>query len=80
MSNQRKKEYQNFLLQRQSLIQKRQPTFDQKIQSGFYNSPCPEIIKNSIRGEKINLRELVGNVIIIRFTDFTGKTYQISYI
>jgi len=39
----------------------------------FYNSPCPEISFNSIDDVDINLRDMVGNVIIIKFSRFYKK-------
>lgn len=63
-----KNEYQKFLQERQSFIQERQ--LNRSLQSDFYNLPCPEIIKYSLTGEKIEFSKLAGNVIIIRFSRF----------
>jgi hypothetical protein len=38
--------------------------------SNFYGMPCPDATLNSVSGEKIELRDLAGNVIIIRFSRF----------
>ena len=39
----------------------------------FYNTPCPEISFNSIDGKNFKLRDMVGNVIIIKFSRFYKK-------
>lgn len=44
-----------------------------KQSSKFYDTSCPEIVLNSIDGETINLNDLVGNVIIIKFSRFYKK-------
>lgn len=41
-----------------------------KKNADFYNMPCPEISEYSISGQKINLHNLIGNVILIRFSQF----------
>jgi len=38
--------------------------------SDFYNRPCPELSLTSIDGEQIDLRNLIGNVIILKFSRF----------
>lgn len=45
--------------------------------SEFYDTPCPEITLTSINGRIINLRDLVGNVIIIRFSRFYKRDLPI---
>ncbi len=67
---QKRKEYQK-LIQELQLSDGRQ--FNQNISFDFYGSPCPDIILNSISGEKIELRNLAGNVILIRFSRFYRK-------
>lgn len=42
--------------------------------SDFYNRPCPEISLTSIDGEVIDLKNLIGNVIIIKFSRFYKRT------
>ncbi len=64
---QKRNEYQK-LIQEHLLSEPRQ--FNQNISDDFYDSPCPDIILNSISGEKIELRNLAGNVILIRFSRF----------
>lgn len=41
--------------------------------SDFYNRPCPELSLTSIDGEVINLKDLIGNVIILKFSRFYKK-------
>ncbi|MFC2161684.1 TlpA family protein disulfide reductase [Acidobacteriota bacterium] len=36
----------------------------------FYNRPCPELSLTSIDGEQIELKNLIGNVIILKFSRF----------
>jgi len=55
-------------MQKRKFSEMRQPI--QNIHPDFYNSPCPEVSRYSISGEKINLRDLAGKVIIIRFSRF----------
>ncbi len=38
--------------------------------SNFYNRPCPELSLTSIDGEVIDLKDLIGNVIILKFSRF----------
>lgn len=64
---QRKNENRKFIQERK-YFESRQ--IKQNIQSDFYNLPCPKITIYSTEGEKINLRNLAGNVIIIRFSRF----------
>lgn len=64
---QRKNENRKFIQERKS-FESRQ--IKQNIRSDFYNLPCPEITIYSTAGEKISLRNLAGNVIIIRFSQF----------
>lgn len=64
---QRKNENRKFIQERKS-FESRQ--IKQNIRSDFYNLPCPEITIYSTAGENINLRNLAGNVIIIRFSQF----------
>ncbi|MFQ6082477.1 MAG: peroxiredoxin family protein [Candidatus Aminicenantia bacterium] len=64
---QRKSGYQKFIKQRQlSGISQ----LNQNIQSDFYNFPCPDITKYTIKGEEIQFSDLAGNVIILRFSRF----------
>jgi len=39
----------------------------------FYNTPYPDIALTSINGEIINLKDLIGSVIIIKFSKFYKK-------
>lgn len=64
---QRKNENRKFIQERKS-FESRQ--IKQNIRSDFYNLPCPEITIYSTAGENISLRNLAGNVIIIRFSQF----------
>ena len=41
--------------------------------SDFYNRPCPELSLTSIDGEVIDLKNLIGNVIILKFSRFYKK-------
>ena len=50
---------------------------DKKQRFEFYNTPCPEITFTSINGKIINLKDLIGNVIIIRFTRFYKRDLPI---
>lgn len=76
-----KEEYLKLEKIRQSLIQEKQITeakinFPQKKESReFYNLPCPEITKFSISGDKVDFRELVGRVILIRFSRFYKQDF-----
>jgi len=61
---------------RQSLIQLKLQTESVASQlktstnKDFYGLPCPEVSFNSISGEVINLSDLLGNVILLRFSRF----------
>jgi len=72
----------NFIVSRQKRIDRFQSSPHEANKSNkleskhgyeFYNTPCPEISFNSISGEDINLRDMVGNVIIIKFSQFYKK-------
>lgn len=60
---------ESFVKERQLLEAKINPS-NPNMGSNFYGMPCPEATLNSISGEKIELRDLAGNVIIIRFSRF----------
>jgi|GEM_PF-2004317 len=47
-----------------------QSQIDRIKRSEFYNAPCPEIILTSIESKKYDLKDLIGNVIIIKFSKF----------
>lgn len=71
ITKQKKNEYQkliNELKQGIQLSNRRQ--FVPNTNINFYDLPCPEISKYSISGEKIDLHNLIGNVILIRFSRF----------
>jgi hypothetical protein len=38
--------------------------------SSYYNTPCPEIVLTTVNQKKIDIRELIGKVIIIKFSKF----------
>jgi peroxiredoxin len=63
----KKHQYEKVLQAKESIVDS--PNYP-TIQSAFYNTPCPEITKYSINGEKIQLKNFAGNVIIIRFSRF----------
>lgn len=50
---------------------------DKKQRFEFYDTPCPEITLTSINGRIINLKDLIGNVIIIRFSRFYKRDLPI---
>jgi thiol-disulfide isomerase/thioredoxin len=43
---------------------------DEYSQKEFYNLDCPEIAGDSVGGEKIDIRDYAGNVIILQFSRF----------
>jgi hypothetical protein len=67
------------------IISRNQKTFNQQFiadgtiagsqieSSNLYNQPCPEISLISINNENINLKDLIGNIIIIKFSRFYKK-------
>lgn len=60
-----------------SNIIKPQETYYEKL-SPFFNQPCPDIEMYTINGEKIILSDLIGDVVLLRFTRFHPQ--DISYL
>lgn len=71
--------FNNFVISRNQKSFNQQSIADKTIarsqieSSDFYNQPCPEISLTSIDGENINLKDFIGNVIIVKFSRFYKK-------
>jgi len=45
----------------------------------IYNTPCPEITVTSIEGETYDFLNMVGNVIILKFSKFYKRNLKTTY-